>query len=429
MEKLIRLYSVLILLLLYSVAYPEHKALADNYPIQGTSQDSIWHPGSVNTSPQERTQESGGPALMIGQRLERALPSPAKIDPTEYQKRGTTKEPEALTPDKITTLQDACDKYAKDAVLQNQENLKIGCGLSSSRWSSDYKAHFNWCMSGNLNNTKGENTARQQALAQCRKDKCDTYAKDAVAAYQLSYSKYCANVSTGFSGPAWNPNYSYHFNWCMIGNNVTLGTKETEARTASLQKCTTCYQYGDNAALQNKQNLAKGCGFSGPSWNSDPYYHFKWCMVGDNMKFASDETKKRDDSLKYNCPSKSLPTPPPPPQTKTTIINGFKQTPYQGKFWYMAPIQISNGVLISVKNPIGGLGKQWIVLIIPAGVSSEDCGKPGKTIDIYPGASTTKLQNTPLTNLILGFCLTTTDTFTYNLGLPAIWSLEITYRQ
>ncbi len=119
---------------------------------------------------------------MIGQRLERALPSPAKIEPTEYQKRGTTKEPEALTPDKITTLQDACDKYAKDAVLQNQENLKIGCGLSSSRWSSDYKAHFNWCMSGNLNNTKGENTARQQALAQCRKDKCDTYAKDAVAA-------------------------------------------------------------------------------------------------------------------------------------------------------------------------------------------------------------------------------------------------------
>jgi hypothetical protein len=429
MDKLKRCYSVLILLLLYSAACPEHKALADNYPIQGTSKDSIWHPGSVNTSPQERTQESGGPTLTIGQRLERGIPSPTKIDPKEIQKRKTPKEPEVQPSDKFTTLQDACDKYAKDAVLQNQENLRIPCGFLGPKWSSDYKAHFNWCMSGNLSNTKSENTGRQQALAQCKKSRCDFYAKQAVLA-----NDYNLKCGCGQKGPQWSSDYSYHYNWCMQGD-VVVAQKEDSARWALMGHCPHCCDYAHTAVWQNAENIKRGCGFTGPQWSSNYSYHYSWCMQGENWgQISTIELNKRGDALALKCGVSPQPAPtpqPPPPQTKTTIINGFKQPagPTGGKIWYMAKIQIPNGVLISVKNANLGLGKQWIVQIIPAGSSSEDCGKAGKTIDINPGASTTKLQNTLLTNLMLGFCLTTNDTFTYSFGPPANWSLEITYKQ
>ena len=426
MKKMKKWCSVLILLLLYSAPYPEHKASADNYPIQVTSKDSIWHPVRPNTVLQERTQEPGYPALMIGQRLERAIPPPTKLDPKEIQKREILKEPGLQPSGQVTTLQEACDKYAKDAVLQNQEKQNLGCYLLGSRWSSDYNAHFNWCMSGNLSNTKSEYTARQQALAQCKKDQCDFYAKQAVYANDRNVQCGC-----GAKGPRWSSDYSYHYSWCIQGNNVQFIVAEGTARTDLIRTCWTCCDYANNAVQQNAENIKRNCGFAGPQWSSNYSYHYNWCMSGDNWKISEDEYKKRKDALALKCGVSPQPAPtpqPPTPQTKTTIINGFQTVPRTGKIYYMAKIQIPNGVLISVKNPNLGLGKQWIVQIIPAGSSSEDCGKAGKTIDINPGASTTKLQNTPLTNLLLGFCLTTSDSFTYSFGLPANWSLEITYK-
>ena len=321
----------------------------------------------------------------------------------------------------ITTLKDACDKYAKDAVLQNQHNEKIGCGYSGLQWNSDYNNHFNWCMNGNLNLTKGENNARQAALAKCRTSKCDEYAKIAVLQNDSNLQMKC-----GFTGPLWNSDYNYHFNWCMNGDNVQFADKETKARADIKGKCSGCYSYAGFAVTQNQENIMKGCGFSGPQWNSSHSYHFAWCMDGDNWKLAKDETDQREYALDNKC---TKTPPPPPPSAKTATINGFKQVPYTGNIYYIANIKIPNGILTSVKNPNLGLGKQWIVLIIPAGSSSADCGKPGKTIDLYPGSSTTKLQGTSLNNLILGFCLSPTDGFTYSQGLPNIWALEITYKQ
>ena len=428
MDKLIRLYSVLILLLIYSTLCPEHKVSADNYLIQAISKDSMWHPFCANTAPQERTQEPGDPALMIGQRLERAIPSPTKIDPKEFQKREIPKQPEAQSSEKVTTLQDACDKYAKDAVLQNQENLKIGCGFLGPKWSADYNAHFNWCMSGNLNNTKIESTGRQQALAQCKKGKCDFYAKQAVYANDRNVQCGC-----GAKGPQWSSDYSYHYNWCVQGNNVESVVAEGSARTDLIRRCWTCCDYANNAVQQNAENIKRSCGFVGPQWSSNYSYHYNWCMSGDNWKISTGEDKKRGEALSLKCGASPQPTPtpqPPPPQTKKTIVYGFKQPapPTGGKIYYMAKIQIPNGILMSVKNPNLGPGKMWVVLIIPAGVSSEDCGKPGKTIDIYPGDSTTKLQNVPLTNLTLGFCLSTNNSYTASFGLPNNWGIELTYK-
>lgn len=432
MDRAKRFYLVLTLLILYSALIPESMVLADFSLNQITSKDPMFQPNSTNTIPQERTQGPGDSLLIIGLDMERTLPSPERINPAQVQQRRTTSEPEKIRSDQFTTPQIFCDKYAKDAVLQNQENLKLGCSLSGSRWSSDYKAHFNWCMSGNLTMAKGENTERQKALAECKTKKCDLYARDAVQDNDFSLKYGC-----GFTGPRWSSNYSYHYNWCTQGINVYSADGETKARHDVFYPCSWCYSYAGWAVTQNTENINRGCGFTGPMWNSNQSYHFKWCRSGDNWKIAQGEGDKRTYALKNDCgkttpPSPSPPPTPQPPSTKTTMINGFKQVPLRSgsKIWYMAKIQIPNGILMSVKNPaIASLGKQWIVQIIPAGASSQDCGKQGKTIDIYPGASTTKLQNTPLTNLIIGFCLTTNDPTTLNYGLPNSWSFEITYKQ
>lgn len=121
--------------------------------------------------------------------------------------------------------------------------------------------------------------------------------------------------------------------------------------------------------------------------------------------------------------------PKPEPKEKTTTIYGYKQAPYTGNIYYIAKAQIPRTSLITVTNPNLGLGKQWIVQIIPAGVSSEDCGKPGKTINIHPGSSTTELKGASLYNFVLGFCLSTTDNFTWSQGLPPQWGLKIKYKQ
>jgi hypothetical protein len=429
MDRAKRFYLVLTLLILYSALIPESMVLAD-FPLnQITSKDSMFQPNSINTVPQERTQGPGDSLLIIGLDMERTLPSPQRINPAQVQQRTTTREPEKIRSDQFTTLKDACNKYAKDAVLQNQENLKLKCGLSGSRWSSDYNAHLNWCMSGNLTMAKGENTERQKALAECKKKRCDWYTKGAV-----EYNNYNLKYGCGFTGPQWNSNYNYHYNWCMAGDNIKYVDAEIMSRNKIYLPCDICRSYAEYAVSQNQYNIQHNCGLTGPMWNSNLTYHFRWCRSGDNYKLAQGERDKRDDALMTKC-GKTTPPPPPlpqPPSTKTTIINGFKKAPLRSGYniWYMAIIQIPNGILMSVKNPaIASLGKQWIVQIIPAGASSQDCGKQGKTIDIYPGASTTKLQNTPLTNLIIGFCLTTNDPTTLNYGLPNSWSLEITYTQ
>jgi hypothetical protein len=125
----------------------------------------------------------------------------------------------------------------------------------------------------------------------------------------------------------------------------------------------------------------------------------------------------------------ALPHPPPDPQTKTTsLFYGYKTVPYTGKIYYLAKTNLANGVLVSIENPNLGLGKQWIVSMIKAGSTSEDCGKSGKTIEIDPGSSTTFFQGISLSNWTAGFCLSTRDQFTANQQLPPYWGINITYK-
>jgi hypothetical protein len=428
-------------------------------------------------------------ALPIAQReMEMRPESPGKVPPRVPGPITPTEREPRTHPGPATTRKDACDKYANDAVLQYKALMKLPgqCNLSGPGWSPDYSYHFNWCMAGdNLSGTSEESKQRQAALAKCKHYNCDSYANDAVWRYNETKKLGC-----NYTGPQWSPDHNYHYNWCMKGNNISFieaernarkikhiecickdysktaisqsqenkqkgcgftgpewssdynihfkwcmkvndstREKEQDAREANLSKCNKCANYAKTAVSQNDKNKQKGCNLSGPQWSSDYNSHFNWCMKGQNHKIAWKETNARTAAL--NTCSSTPPPPPTPPQptTKTTTISGFKQVPYTGKIYYIAKIQIPNGKLTSVKNPNLGLGKQWTVMILKPGVSSQDCGKAGKTINIPPGSSTTALKDASLYNLILGFCLNTTDAFTYKQGLPPSWGLRITYNK
>jgi hypothetical protein len=60
-----------------------------------------------------------------------------------------------------------------------------------------------------------------------------------------------------------------------------------------------CKQYADTAVRQNRLNVKKDCGFTGPGWSSDHKGHYNWCLkVSENA--AHQETQSRKIALD-NC--------------------------------------------------------------------------------------------------------------------------------
>lgn len=61
-----------------------------------------------------------------------------------------------------------CGVYASDAVDQQATNLRRGCGYTGPRWSSDWGAHYNWCLGVSDERANDEIAARRRALNGCR---------------------------------------------------------------------------------------------------------------------------------------------------------------------------------------------------------------------------------------------------------------------
>ncbi|MBN2291799.1 MAG: hypothetical protein JXM70_05200, partial [Pirellulales bacterium] len=67
-----------------------------------------------------------------------------------------------------------CDGYARQAVQQNRQNTKLGCGLSGPQWNSDYRYHYNWCVHGrNSESAARWNQWRDGQIAKCRTAKAE----------------------------------------------------------------------------------------------------------------------------------------------------------------------------------------------------------------------------------------------------------------
>lgn len=62
---------------------------------------------------------------------------------------------------------DRCKIYAEMAVQQNQSNIDWGCGYTGNRWSSNYQAHYEWCMNVPKSAADFETAERERLLNEC----------------------------------------------------------------------------------------------------------------------------------------------------------------------------------------------------------------------------------------------------------------------
>ena len=157
----------------------------------------------------------------------------------------------------------ACGDYAREAVEQNETNLRRKCGFEGPRWNSNEGGHLAWCLIS-PDGAEREAAARREQLQGCREDRredrregreerredrregrddrrdgkregkranCDTYAKLAVVQAEANEKYECGN-----RGGEWSTRESAHFQWCMKSRRAYLGD-ELRYRTGELQKC------------------------------------------------------------------------------------------------------------------------------------------------------------------------------------------------
>ena len=131
---------------------------------------------------------------------------------------------------------DRCQQYARTAVSQNQENLRRRCGFTGTRWTNEYKGHYDWCFTAPQNLADAETKARADALRQCQSrpshgPRCQQYARTAVSQNQENMRRGC-----GFTGARWTNEYQGHYNWCLAAQQ-SLADAETKARADALRQC------------------------------------------------------------------------------------------------------------------------------------------------------------------------------------------------
>ncbi|MDD3846396.1 MAG: hypothetical protein PHC90_08545 [Syntrophorhabdaceae bacterium] len=266
-----------------------------------------------------------------------------------------------------------CQQYANAAVSHNKENLARKCGFTGTRWTSDYKGHYDWCFTAPQNLADSETRARADALRQCRTNQanrgplCQQYARTAVSQNQQNLNKKC-----GYAGARWTGDYQGHYKWCL-GNQQSVADSETRARADALRQCQAnqanrgplCQKYASTAVSQNQQNLAKKCGYKGARWTGDYQGHYKWCL-GNQQSVADSETKVRADELN-RCQSKPKSCPGP----GMTVVHKFVNPPPY------------TGALVICRD---GTGKLWLQGANAAPIASLTRGKLNRQTGCYDGS-------------------------------------------
>ncbi len=183
-----------------------------------------------------------------------------------------------------------CDAYAKTAVRQYDKARRNDCGFSGSRWNSNYRRHYQWCLKVDPWDIENEIQVRKDALQRCiaqggggaeGKIACDHYSRLASEQTRSNRKQNC-----GLKGRRWLANYDRHFAWCSKTSKVNRDA-ELRYREAELSKCfergggeynETCDTYAVRAVKQYKKNVERGCNYRGKYWHDSYLRHYKWCV-------------------------------------------------------------------------------------------------------------------------------------------------------
>ena len=152
-----------------------------------------------------------------------------------------------------------CVQYAQNAVSQGQQSVAKGCNFNGPRWQAGYQQHYDWCLAVPDESANFETQAREAELAKCTQG-----------------GEKMVPLQPGTLQPA---------------QPVPIPPGELQS---TQQACTA---YAQAAVAQNAKNLAEKCGLSGPAWNSNVDYHYQWCVSGKNLAHTAAQTKARDNHL------------------------------------------------------------------------------------------------------------------------------------
>ena len=61
-----------------------------------------------------------------------------------------------------------CERYAAEAIAQQNRNRQVSCGLNGPEWNGDYRYHYDWCVDGrNSQNSRYWTKWREERLSTC----------------------------------------------------------------------------------------------------------------------------------------------------------------------------------------------------------------------------------------------------------------------
>lgn len=115
-----------------------------------------------------------------------------------------------------------CADYARTAVQQYHELVRSGCSFNQNdpKWNPDMDYHLKWCLGPKVTEAmcNGGTSQRAQVIANCKgqafnqtlHQSCEEYAKRSVNQNISNIGNNCQ-----FSGPEWNSDKFYHYDWCM----------------------------------------------------------------------------------------------------------------------------------------------------------------------------------------------------------------------
>lgn len=102
----------------------------------------------------------------------------------------------------------------------------------------------------------------------------------------------------------------------VAGSAIAIAAFLAITSTASAGNFPQCNNYANSAVTQQGQNIANGCGYSGPRWQSNYGAHMIWCMQAPTSMINS-ETNARINQLNACGGGGPGPGPGPGPAQKT----------------------------------------------------------------------------------------------------------------
>ncbi len=139
----------------------------------------------------------------------------------------------------------------------------------------------------------GLQTASAASLEACRR-----YAAESVRQNEQNIA-----LKAGFTGPAWNSSFDYHYNWCIQGNNLSGTPVHLANRERALQDNAIKFakepfkRYAAESVRQYNESNAMGAGFGPPVWSPDYSSHYNWCRQGKNVLTTPDHLANREKAL------------------------------------------------------------------------------------------------------------------------------------